>query len=263
MARLVVFQGVQRSGTSWVLSLLQGQQQLDVRWGELLHPSTFDFGYVTYYLRAINTLLRDAPAGWLERSDPTFSFFDARQQIARDYLRSLSESTEAERLLIHVKLEQMEYFPEFPPALYSADVDFLILKRMNVLAQVVSGEVMRRTGVSHFTEGAAPRSMRLSLDPDAVLSQMRAVSELQTRYTQQALSSGGHCVSVVYESLVQQGPEAILVPAFEAVGISVSGLTSNRVKSPTPPLSELLENYDDIRTAVLASEFDYTLSLPE
>lgn len=263
MAKLVVFQGAQRSGTSWLLSLLQGQPGLAVRWGELLHPSTFDFGYVTFYLRAMDSLLRDAEPGWLERSDPTFNYFAAREQIARDYLRSLSEGTEDERLLIHVKLEQMDYFPEFPQALYSADVDFLILKRMNVLAQVVSGAVMRSSGVSHYTAGAAPHPVRLSLDPRSVLSQMREVSERQARYARRAESSGGRCINVVYEDLVAEGPEAVLVPAFEALGITVSGLASDRVKSPTPPLSELLENYDEIRAAVLASEFDYTLSLPE
>lgn len=250
-ANLVFIQSTARSGTTWLKTTLASHPATKL-YGEFLHPSMFGWGLFSYYDQHI-------------REDPAKLLPLAQKQMSRDYLHWLAEKTPEKTVLLDLKLEQLEDVPSASAGIYQSRGSFIVLKRLNLLKQAVSAVVMSerlKAGDSVVHRDHTPEVMRVEVDPANILARMRIRRDLFNKYLERLRVSRRSHMIVNYEELTGPNGGAALDRIQRFVGLEPVPLRSTLAKQNPANLEEIVVNYDELLTALKASEFDYTLWLP-
>jgi hypothetical protein len=141
-------------------------------------------------------------------------------------------------------------YPNTVDLLESGNFAVVRLYRQNRLAQLVSGRLVERSGVSQSTEGSYGTT-RVRVDAARCLDRLRML-ELIDRVLD-SLASSSLALSISLEDL---GSQERLVGLQEALGVTPHALTSEYERLRTRPLPEVVINWDEVAEALQGTRFE-------
>lgn len=234
----------QRSGSTWVMDLLNSHPQI-TGFPELFHSDEFGRpavgGNCELYLWNSYRAAHDWPTGRLARTRLYFQYLDQEVFRARPDFDAVglklmyNQSVSSIALPLYLKLR---------------GVRIVHLIRRNSLDAILSAEAVRARGIAHATAGADVGRLKIPLETHSLryrLDERAGEIEAARRYCQ---TLGTPTCELFYEDVVQD--VASLVPTLELLGVDpdVSRLTSELKKLNATSHRDLIDNYDEIRAVL-------------
>lgn len=251
MQKVVFLQSTARSGTTWLGSRLASHPDV-VSYGEFLYPEISDWGFFGFWQRQV-----------MEGNASVTP--DFMKKAIGQYVPWIAEKNPNKVAFMDLKLEQLESIDYVHPGLYSAEAKFVILKRINLLKQVISEIIMYKRIEKNDKEvhrNYIPETLVIHVEPMWVLERMANKKKLHDSYLQKARGNRAEYMIVNYEDLISSEDARAMDKIQAFMGLKPMNLKTDLVKQNPLPLSELVENYDELRKAVAESEFAYTLYMP-
>lgn len=250
-------QSTGRSGTTYVSSLLNSHPSITV-YKEILYPEPY-MDLDLFYEFWAQHIREDAKNLGPNRSP----------LVAQAYLERLKAGSPSAVAGLDLKLEQLDLVPWLWDQLHRAVEKSIVLRRHNLLKQVVSEVVMHQrltdgttAGIAEVHSGTVPEKRTVQLDAKYAIQRMRYRKELTDRYLRKLQDAGRPHLIVSYEDLLGSRAEDVLDRMQRFLGVEPRSLTSPLRKQNPYELSELVSNYEQVVRAVNDSEFAYTLYLP-
>ena len=220
--------------------------------GEILSPNPSAKGFYHFWAEEV-------------KRDPTWLSPLRRSALVRNFFTAMRRESSKPVYGTDLKLEQLDMIPWAADTIYSLADRVIILKRMNVLKQVVSYEltkarVKNNSGPVHGR--SVPEATTIRLDASFALAQMRRRVDLVRSYQSRVMARHKPHFVVVYEDLASGDCESLLTELQAFLGVEPVALSCKMVNQNPQPLSTLIDNYDEVARAVRQSEFAYTLYLP-
>lgn len=190
---------------------------------------------------------------------------DFMKKAITEYVPWIAEKNPNKVAFMDLKLEQLESIDYVHPGLYRTEAKFIILRRVNLLKQIISEIIMYKRIEMSDTEvhrNYIPETLVVRVEPMSVLRRMRNKKILHDTYLQKALGNRAEHMIVNYEDLISSEGAQVMCSIQKFMGLEPINLETDLVKQNPLPLSELVENYDELRKAVAESEFAYTLYMP-
>src|SRR5665213_1861036 len=128
-------QSTLRTGTTWLRDMLSRNQGLQVL-GEVLSPEVDDLVKLDVPIRWYQFLVGELT------KDPTNILPRKQRDLFLRYLDMLRQYGMGRVMLIDLKLEQLEEVDCISPVIFVPENRFIVLRRLNVLKQVVSEMIM-------------------------------------------------------------------------------------------------------------------------
>ncbi len=250
-----------RTGTSLLKALLVSDKRI-LNLKELLSPTPGAYNPKLGFWAKYDIATR---AGIDDGRDPR-----ARVDLFRKYLADIQKDHPGRIVLADVKYDQVGIvdtlwrMPDHTPAPISAFLEagaaVLHLTRRNPLAQYCSLQLAMRTKVWMELEGApnraAPAAERtFRIEPDKILDALRRIS-FRNALAKLWLRDYRRVVDVEYEDLVAQDvlPDHVRQPLEEQLGVRLDLHGKPRTQKVAPPLAEMIENLDEVQTALRDTE---------
>jgi hypothetical protein len=243
-----------RSGTTYFRDLLSKNPHLSV-YGEIFYPDFFDWGWYSYLKTKIGTR-------------PGALFPGVQREVFLEYLEFLRAKGGSKPVIVDLKLEQIVNIPTISQAIYSkpSRFSFIVLRRNNLLKQVVSEKIMYariEKGDTTIHRDYVPKIETVSLNVKETINRMRWNATKAQEYRASVNASGAPVIDIVYEDLLGASREKILQEVQTFLGVEALTLSATLTKQNPQPLSELVLNYEDLARAIRHTEFSYCLNLPE
>lgn len=149
------------------------------------------------------------------------------------------------------------------------DLKVIHLMRDDLLRQYVSRKQMHHRYNLHGKGSAhtnKPIKLNaISISPSAALAEMTFMARSREKLHQAFENNGNEILTLHYERLLGGGTveEVDRKRLCEFLGVSDFEMTSNLVKMSKAPLEEVVDNFEDLKAAVQASEFAPLLTAPE
>ncbi|SDB36933.1 hypothetical protein [Bauldia litoralis] len=245
----------QRSGTTVFRQMLSVAGAVDL--GEIFHLQAGENGFYAYLKNA----MEQAPDAIHPQMQPT---------VFRSYLDALKNRCPEGQVVIDIKIDHAAALDfGYPGGTYVSyrvlrEINAKIIRvhRMNRLRVVLSHLIAKKTGVwsQGRSQGLAPETINVPVELliGQLVADMKAVEEIRLR-----IPWG---LTVIYEHLFD--PNGNVAPyASEVVSALCqnqtsaadiqAGLTMSR-QNPEP-ISDILANYDEVKKALLGTEFAWML----
>lgn len=236
----------QRSGSTWLtdmlnshpdvasyteLFLMQGQGAPE--WGKYK-----DIVYWKTYREALGAGLKRSvrSLGLFQYLDDVFSRHPGKQAIG-----------------FKLMYGQMLKLPETLAYLRSRDVRIIHLVRRNIVDVVLSGTAKAARNVAHAEQGSAVESIRVHVDPDRLVRQLRRRQREQRVFSLLLAHLGLPYIELFYEDIVDD--RSRLDACLEFLGCSALPLDSNLSKLNPSRHSELIENFAQVQAALAVTRF--------
>jgi LPS sulfotransferase NodH len=212
-----------RTGSSHLVSLLDSHPGLCC-FGELFRPAeaSFPFFYVS-----------------TDYSDP------------HEYLAWLAGRAGNRPMGFKLTMHCLETHPEAEAVLQDRRVRVIFLRRVNLLAQAVSGKLAKTTGVWHSSGGRRDPHAQVRISPKRIVGALRRLRERET-----ALASlcREHAVfEIAYEELVST---SVLNDLQQFLGVEPRPLVSLYQRLDPRPLEEKIGNPEQVRAALAGTPFE-------
>ena len=232
----------QRSGTTWVTSVLNGFPGVTAH-GELLLPQPRS------ELRGWNpdsTYPRFIEVGTEGRSIRPFSLFS--------YLNSLYGGTETvgfKLMYSHVRM-----YPEVALYLISHRISAIHLIRRNVLDIVLSQAVRAELGAAHLRVGEkAPEALKVRLDPDQLIPRLERIGKNQVLFRRLLSLAKLRHIEVAYEDLLSDEDEFRQIWEFLGGGADWHMPQVNLARIRTGTHRDTLNNYEEVKAALSGTAY--------
>lgn len=159
--------------------------------------------------------------------------------------------------------EQLLPYPEIWLYVMRRGTAVIHLVRENHLDVVLSNAVRRATKVTHSVAGEAePRPVQVELDPEATIKKMRALRRnINLAHRLLRLTHVRH-IKVTYENLRRDPANFTPIWQFLAIEQPVVMPASRLKKLVRSGYPELISNYEEVRQAMLHSEFAALIEPP-
>jgi hypothetical protein len=153
--------------------------------------------------------------------------------------------------IIGLKLPQssLNAHPRSAQLIGSTDVDVIRLRRRNRVAQYVSVVLAADSGVWQSTDGSY-RGEPVRIEPRRCIKALERIARGEARLDR--LASGHRVFDQTYEELAL-GQGVTEIQAF--VGVEPQSLASPYEQLRTIPLTEVIENYDELAEALASTRF--------
>lgn len=250
-----------RSGSTFLRSLLSSHPDIRIEGEFLYQDPTVDSNWL--YFRFWADMIKE-DISWISPN--------RKYELYNHYLHNLSTrrgNIPNKFYGMDLKLEQLDNFPWMADRLLESESKFIILKRANLLKQVLSEVAMyMRLSNSIMPHGSKSQQLlSVTVDPIAIVQRMRYKKSITESFLAKVKTNGNRnrCVVVTYESLIAQNGcinRNILDGLVEFIGAEPRDLTSDIVKQNPFSVEEMVINYDDLVHSIMESEFEYTLYLP-
>lgn len=215
-------------------------------------PSFFGFKH-DYLLKNPNLLLRPTRDRQAKFVSEYFEFLKSR--------RSVKQSIVVDIKYGHVQLFERHWWPIFErPFLFQVaeeqGIRILHLYRRNVVEATASSMIADARGIWHSwqprDEASLPKSF--TLDPARLVQKARLL-EFQNRWFQSTFIGNCEHMTLTYEQLTADlGVEKALGKSIARfVGGSTGEPYAPRHEKVTPPLYEIVDNYQELRAACIAA----------
>lgn len=247
---MFLLQSTGRSGSTYLRTLLNSHGRLRID-GEIFTPDATPNLFYHFWAEEV-------------RRDSTWLSPERRSALVQNYLRSRQDNSGL-TYGTDLKLEHLEIIPWASDTIYSIADQVIVLKRLNVLKQVVSYELMMarlREKWESVHGSSVPKPKTISLDPAHVIAQMRRKVELVRAYEAAVRERQIPYLVVIYEDLASSRCVEVLAELQKFLSVEPVHLSSELVKQNPQPLCRLVANYEEIASSIKASEFAYTLYLP-
>ncbi len=145
---------------------------------------------------------------------------------------------------------------------------FILQRRANLLRTFVSALVGKAKGnVYHLPAGKAASLHKLTLDPQAVYFDDKPVKLLEAlEFTTQRLDlarqllAGRDVLCLTYEEDIADDPSRAYGRVCDFLGITRESVETKYSRTTPFPLSEIIENFDDVQAALAGTEFEWMLA---
>jgi len=145
---------------------------------------------------------------------------------------------------------------------------FIFLTRRNVLRLLVSAWMaMAKAEAYHVAAGAKSSLKRIRLDPlkaelggvfAPLVDHLRATAALIADARQ--VLDGRYVLDLIYEEDVAEDPRRAYLRACEFLGIEPEPAQVSYGRTTPFPISEVIENFDEVKAALAGSEFEWMLA---
>ncbi|MBW3097268.1 sulfotransferase [Pseudohoeflea coraliihabitans] len=232
-----------RSGSTFLRDLLNSHPSIRMK-GEFLNPNP----------NARNTLhdfwaqLVQDDRAWIvpvRRAEMVSRFFEAQCSDGGDVVG------------YDLKLEYLAGEPTLFNPLFAHVDRVVLLKRRNLLHQLVSNDTMRAriaSGVTAVHSSETPAPVKISLDPVHAVARMRATSRLVSQY-EAKVREIKPVFEIFYEDLAQANRAELLGELQAFLGVEPRQLTSSLSKQNPYPLEETIANFPAVAAALAETEF--------
>jgi len=146
---------------------------------------------------------------------------------------------------------------------------YIILERRNILRRMISQYVGAATGVRHLTTGQSIKKKKVRIDveragfgdvwrPKPLVACLTEVEDLYE--TLERRLANENCLVLEYESdISKDGPQVAFRRTSEFLGLTSMDVSPNLVKTNPYAVAELLENYEDVASALRGTKFEWML----
>ncbi len=134
------------------------------------------------------------------------------------------------------------------------DIKIIFLTRTNLLARYTSLQLALMTNQFSITDQSQRTSMTIRIDPQACLEDFK----LRKRYDEAIKNITKHheIVNITYEDMTADLNHNL--SKFQSfIGVDIQALKVNKVKQQTRPLSEVIENYEELSHYFAKTEWAY------
>ena len=143
---------------------------------------------------------------------------------------------------------------------------FIVLERRNTLRVIVSTVAARRTGVWHLGESQARPADLVNVDVDAVFVNRKndGLLDLLREFSRdfsdtEALLRNRSALHLTYEDDIRRDPRAAYRKVCDFLDLPAVPVSTRFVPTNPAPLHEIVENFDDIRSLLTGTEFEWML----
>ena len=248
----------QRSGTTALRHALNACPDIEM-YGESYFPSMFDWGFYQFFA---DQVARDATAVLPER----------RYRIYKDHFISLQDNHPAQHVGMDVKYSDVEANPQLAKALGETGAVAVHLRRQNMLKTHVSNMTMNKRVKERMIAEADIHSAKVApvtqvwIDPKTIVSLLDQRVNAIIRHDQTLRKMFPKVVQLNYEDLFEVvGDTSQVRPRARnaikaALGLEWEGEFACDLKKQNPErLSDLIENFEDVETAINSSRYFYML----
>jgi hypothetical protein len=256
----IVLLSIQRSGTNFLRRVLGSHPAIDPLFGEIFDPNHLKqpLNFFNFYRRAVV-------------GDPSLCLPDKRIVAFERYIEFLDQKVAADHYVIDIKYSSIRQLEAYWPSEKEVLTSYLIEKqwpiihliRTDLLAAVFSHIRARETGV-WMTKGADHcDNFSLSVDPSAIVNALAQRRQAIQRYRREF--KGARLLELVYEEFMD-APNGISEPALEKI-VKFLGISDEFSRTPqtrkliTRPLSQAIENYDDVVAAAATRNVALAMSI--
>ncbi|TCK19462.1 sulfotransferase family protein [Thiogranum longum] len=147
---------------------------------------------------------------------------------------------------------QAKRFPEVTNWLLENNVHIIHLIRKNYLRTILSACIAQARGIHHSSKTL--EKTKVIIHPEMAMREMKKISDNINSYC--SLFRNNPYIEISYESFVSdRDAQAKLILEFLAIN-NFSRLTSELVKNNPYPISELIQNYEEVSDALRGTQFD-------
>lgn len=146
---------------------------------------------------------------------------------------------------------------------------YIILERRNALRRMISQYVGAATGVRHVKTGQSRKKKPVRIDleragfgdvwrPKPLVACLEEIEELYQTLEQRLANE--KCLVLEYESdISKNGPQVAFRKTCEFLGLTPTEVSPNLVKTNPYAVAELLENYEEVASALRGTKFEWML----
>jgi LPS sulfotransferase NodH len=212
-----------RTGSSHLVSLLDSHPDLCC-FGELFRPAEASLPF--FYVNTPHT-------------DP------------HEYLASLTDRVGKRLMGFKLTPNCLATHPEAERLLQDTRVRVILLRRVNLLAQALSGGLAKATGVWHSTGGKRNPHAQVRIPPERIVGTLIKLQEQQLALV--ALCREHPVFELSYEDLAADNR---LDDVQRFLGVEPQPLTSRYRRLDPRPLREKIENWEEVRAALVGTQFE-------
>lgn len=203
-----------------------------------------------------------------------------------DYVRSRDPYRPLKRqMLRHSRLKlvfEIKFLPEHHLKMLADDIEqyvhavtrlgvtkFILLERRNLLRRAVSGQILRRSGISHVKSGQEFQTPKILLDLEAV-PLGHAFVPLETFFERirdgyaeaRRATSEWPTLELVYEEDVMSDPRVAYKKCCAFIGVEPAEIEPRLARTNPQPLTEILENCAEVARALENTHNEWMLTAP-
>ena len=256
-----VVMSTMRSGTTWLVSLLDSHEQVTCA-GEMLHADARQCDHITYHRElSLGYYLRDRP-GKRERAKHD------QREVVFEYLdwfyASAGDNTAPGFKLM---LNHIRRFPEVIEYLVERNVRVILLLRRNLVDRLISHALFstrERPETAKMKERIIDfvrryKFARKNGNGQLILNVSDCLRKLNSYEEENAalLRQSATCETemIYYHDLIDN-KEDCLAHVFPFLGVDTMEVTSPRKKDRTVKISELVSNYGEFRRRLEGTRFE-------
>jgi hypothetical protein len=256
----IVLLSIQRSGTNFLRRVLGSHPAIDPLFGEIFDPNFIKqpLSFFNFYQRAVV-------------GDPSLCLPDQRIVAFENYIECLDRKVEAEHYILDIKynsIRQMEsYWPRAKEVLTQYIIDqqwpVIHLIRTDLLAAIVSQMRARETGVWMTKGNNHCDSYSTTVDPVGIVNTLVGRRQAIEKYRRDF--TGARLLELIYEEFIE-APNGINELSVERMR-NFLNVTDKFSRVPetkkliTQPMSEVIENYENVVATAAARKVALTISL--
>ncbi len=246
MTRRFVLLSTQRSGSTWVIDVLNDHPRL-VAYSELFLQDGRG--------RPIWGGAKDK-VFWAEHLSRAQGSAKATRDLLFEYLDDvLAPRAGIAALGFKLMYGQLGAHPDLWEYLSSRRAVFLHLIRKNLLDIVLSRATAAARDVHHARAGLVPPPIRVQLDTARLVRELERLEREREQARERLSRSGLFCAEVFYEELCATPSAFERLFEFLGAGPGRPEPSSSLRKLNTAPQEELIENYDGVRRALADTRF--------
>lgn len=256
----IVLLSVQRSGTNFLRRVIGSHPAIDPLFGEIFDPNHNGkkLSFFNFYQRAV-------------ADDPTLCLPNKRIAAFEKYIEFLDENVAADHYVLDIKYASLRHMESYWPSGKEVLTQYIIdrqwpvihLIRTDLLAAILSQMRARETGVWMTKNADHSDTFSTTVDPVGIVSSVAGRRHAIEKYRRDF--QGARLLELIYEEFVD-APNGISEPGMERIR-EFLGVTDEFSRTPetrkliTQPLSQTIENYEDVLAAAAIRKVPLTMSI--
>ncbi len=251
----LIFTSTGRSGSTYLRTLLSSHPDIKIDGEFLYQDPTVDGNWLFFRF-------------WSELISKDIQWISPNRhgELCEKYFQHLAMKRGGfdEYFGIDLKLEQLYQVPWMTSSIFDLTAKFIVIKRSNVLKQVLSEMIMQlrleNSIPPHDTK--SQKLMKVVVDPQFVLERMRFKRNLTIDFISKLKQRNKDYFVVVYESFFNEDGspcKSYMDSIVDYLGLNQSRLVTSLAKQNPYLIIDIVDNYGELREHLFASEFEYTL----
>jgi LPS sulfotransferase NodH len=246
-SRFIVF-SQPRTGSTLLISSLKHNQQV-IAFGEVFNPNPKAFFRDNASTRSLAQLLFKVFPYFLLHLRNLFPTLFLDILVFRKY----SKTTKAVGFKLfaeHLKGKRQNQILQY---LYKKSFKIILLERENLLEQVVSLKIAKKTGAYHASNKDHKNDLTLRLEPAECEGLINQLQDEKSKFQEEFRTL--ECLNITYENLISDyGQQTINIQEFLGVGHQRLPISTHRQEKRQLP--EIIENFEELKRYFSGTNFE-------